>query len=135
MMTRNRNYGKVRRGRIALVLLAALAVIPATAQLSEMRAAMASRGSIQGGITAADTNLPLAKVTVELRALPSTGSNPIRALTDALGKFHLAAIPRGTYVLSARLNGYEPVTYTPVTGLTSFVVKANDTRSIQIRLS
>jgi outer membrane receptor protein involved in Fe transport len=83
--------GRPTRAPLALVALLALALPP--------RAAAQQGGTIDGTVTAAGTNAPLADVMVRVEGTPRG------ALTNAEGRFRIAAVAPGRYAVAAQRMG------------------------------
>jgi hypothetical protein len=61
-------------------------------------------GRIRGRVVAADTNAPLRGARVV--AFIADGQPPREAVTDADGRYEVAQLPAGTFMVSASLDGY-----------------------------
>lgn len=65
----------------------------------------ASTGIVRGQVTAKDTSLPLAGVTVSM-----SGAASLQQVTDANGRFEFATVPPGNVALTASATGYVKAT-------------------------
>ena len=66
--------------------------------------ALAALGSISGQVTSADSGAPISGATVSATGGTTTGA----AATDASGNYTVAALPSGTYTVTASAEGYRP---------------------------
>lgn len=96
---------------LGLLLLGTVvtAQLPARDQSPTPRA---GTGVIRGRVVRADTGEPLRRVQVRVDEW-STGdlSGPAATMTDAEGRYELAQLPAGRYLLKARRGGYVEVAY------------------------
>ena len=77
---------------------------------SALSATQATPGSIQGIVTDSARNMPLSKVTVELRA-PGTAPVLASTITDGEGRFYLTNIKPSSYRMVAMRSGYASTEY------------------------
>ena len=66
-------------------------------------------GRIRGRVVAADTNVPLRGARVV--AFVSDGQPPREAMTDADGRYEVAQLPAGAFMVSASMDGYLSFAY------------------------
>ena len=96
---------RIRSASTTLVVLSALALLPAA--LGGQQAAPAQRGTavVSGRIVGADTRAPLASAIVELMRIADS-TQVAGVLTDAQGRFRLLRMPEGTFFVRITSLGY-----------------------------
>jgi hypothetical protein len=85
-----------------------LAVLVGSVTLTARQAQPAATG-IHGRVTSATDNAPVARARV--LALADGSSDPHVAITDADGKYAIADLPSGAYIVSVSRTGFAPQTY------------------------
>jgi tetratricopeptide (TPR) repeat protein len=96
--------GRMSMARLGLSLLAAIACLFAGA---DVRAQSSDRGVISGTVYYAGSHKPVENITVELQS-PEGGLISPQSTTGT-GFFEFRNLSRGIYVVSIRVQGYEPV--------------------------
>jgi len=85
-------------------VLALICIVLAQAPQRDLVAAAPHTGAVSGRVVDADTTTPLRNARVA--AVPDQGDGPDPVLTDADGRFRIAGLPPGRYLLVASKPGY-----------------------------
>lgn len=107
--------GVPRRGWLMKRLLLVVAFLVAGSLVASTQAppspssGQPGTGRIRGRVVAVDTNAPLRGARVV--AYIADGQRPREAVTDADGRYEVAQLPAGTFMVSASLEGYLSVAY------------------------
>ncbi len=109
-------HGRTASARTRVAVCAALLLTVLAPQTAAQ-----SGGSIQGRVTASESGQPIAGVLIQVS--PGDGG----ALTDAAGRYTVAALPAGTYQVTAQRLGHE-------TARRSALVEPGSVRAIDFQL-